>query len=56
MPYGRVCHGVGSVQAANPARPDLRSQQAAEQVGLLFGPVALRAGDPREGLECLFQQ
>jgi len=58
---GRGRRGVrgplaGGARRCDPARPDLRSQQAAEQVGLLFGPVALRAGDPREGLERLFQQ
>ena len=77
---GRVCQGVGSVQAAKAAvtrssRPaDARrprrwrvararyparlicAAEAAEQVGLLFGPVALRAVGPREGLERLFQQ
>jgi hypothetical protein len=44
---------AGGARRCDPARPDLRSQQAAEQVGLLFGPVALRARDPREGLERL---
>jgi hypothetical protein len=46
----------GSPSRRDPARPDLRPQQAAEQVGLLFGPLVLRAGGPGAGIERLFQQ
>ena len=47
---------AGGARRRDPARPDLRPQQAAEEVGLLLGPLALRARDTGTGVERLSQQ
>src|SRR5580693_10608360 len=47
---------AGGARRRDPARPDLRAQQAAEEVGVLFGPLARGAGSSGAGVEGLFQQ